>query len=814
MLFRAVRATTIALALGLLPGLARAQSVRGTIVGPATVALSGVVVVLLDSTSSPAVHALSDQRGAFRLTAPGPGMYRLRTLRIGFQTTTSESFRLAAGQDAERTVRLSAIRFQLDTVRVVGRNQCRLADDSAYATYAIWEQVRTALTAVRLTAHEANINSLVVAYERTLDRTERLVRTQTHTFHSAMVTELWNSAAPERLRRDGFVANDGADGAIYFAPGIDALLSREFVEDHCFRLSTSVDPSLLGISFEPTPDRKRIPEVRGTLWLVRATSELRRMDFGYVNVQRKHLDEASGTMDFVQMKDGRWAVARWNIKMPVLIVGMSSGNEAKVAEIKVAGGELTLAVRGTDTLFRRPPLLLGGNVVDSVSGAAVGGARVALAGTDVAAVADAAGRFMLRDVLPGMYTLTVRTPSLDSVTAVSQSTLSVTDARLDLSVRVPTGQQIAASLCGSSRVEAPGIVIGTVELRGDSITREGLRVAAEWPQPYMKISGAVVERGTRPRWIETSTDARGRFRLCGVPVNVAVTLRAESDSAGVTDTLTIPPGGRLARTSLVLDWEAPRGGVFAGFVVTDSNMLPIMGAEIAMPELDRRVQSNERGAFRLTDVPAGTHRVLVRRPGYGPMETQIAFASGETQQRRVVLSPGASGDEGVAERLLIPSFEENRAGGVGFFMTRTELDRQRERRLSDVLSRVPGVSISRGRANAGWIVKRQPPPAPRRAADCPPDERCEPPRNEAGSGVYCPDDTESRQGVECGCYAQVYMNNSLLSRGNPTPPFDINAIASEQVEALEYYRSAAETPLKYRTLDTACGVLIVWTRRS
>jgi len=760
MVVRAVRAATIVVALGVMPRVACAQSVRGTIVGSAAEPLTGVIVALLDSTLSPATHTLSDARGAFRLTAPAPGAYRLRTLRIGYQATTSDAFLLAAGQEFESTVRLSTIRLQLDTVRVVSRNACRTAGDSTYATFAIWEQVHTALTTVQLTSREADINSLVVAYEREMDRTERLVRTQTSTLHSALAAELWHSAAPERLRRDGFVVDGGADSVVYFAPGIDALLSREFVEDHCFRLSAATDQSLLGISFEPTPDRKRIPEVRGTLWLDRATAELRRMEFGYMNLQRKHLDEATGAMEFVRMRDGRWAVARWNIRMPVLMVGMSSGNDARVAGIKVAGGELVFAVRGQDSLYVRPPMVLAGVVVDSVSGAAVGGARLALAGTNVNAVADAFGRFMLRNVLPGEYTLEVRTASLDSVPAVSQSTMAVTDAVDDLRIRVPTGPQIAISLYGAEQIGTPGIVIGTVGVRGDSIARAGVRVAAEWAQPYMRIAGGAVERGTRPRWIEARSGARGRYRLCGVPVNIAVMLRAESDSAGVTEALTIPPGGRLARTNLVLEPVVQRGATFTGVVVADVSLLPIMDAVVSMPDFFRSVKSNEQGAFRFTAVPAGTHRVLAQRKGLGSMEAQIAFSAGETAERRVVLSPGQSDDEGVVERVLIPSFEENRRAGIGVFMTRTELDRQRGRLLSEVLSWVKGFSSSRG-----------------------------------------------------GCNTRVYMDNALMTRGNPTPPFDLNTIATGQVEALEYYRSSSETPMKYRSLDASCGVLVVWTRR-
>jgi len=47
----------------------------------------------------------------------------------------------------------------------------------------------------------------------------------------------------------------------------------------------------------------------------------------------------------------------------------------------------------------------------------------------------------------------------------------------------------------------------------------------------------------------------------------------------------------------------------------------------------------------------------------------------------------------------------------------------------------------------------------------------------------------------------------------PTEPWDINQIPPDQVEAIEYYASAAQTPMRYSRMASSCGVVVIWTRR-
>jgi hypothetical protein len=46
------------------------------------------------------------------------------------------------------------------------------------------------------------------------------------------------------------------------------------------------------------------------------------------------------------------------------------------------------------------------------------------------------------------------------------------------------------------------------------------------------------------------------------------------------------------------------------------------------------------------------------------------------------------------------------------------------------------------------------------------------------------------------------------------PLFNLNSINPAQIEAIEFYASPAETPLKYSVMESQCGVLVIWTRRS
>lgn len=803
----------------LFPFAARAQRVHGVVVDAGSRPVPGVVVLLLDSASRVTARALSNERGEFRVSAAKPGSYRIRTLRIGFRPVVSDPIALPLGGDIAKQLVLSGLPIALDTMRVVDRNVCRSFTDSGAATYAVWEQIRTALTAAELTAASRNIAATTVAYERALSpgsgRDSHVLR-QDATVTTAYVTQAWRTLSPDSLHRFGYVVTDRDNSILYYAPGLATLLSTQFVDDHCFRLvSDRKQKTLLGVAFEPTSERKRgVPEIRGTLWVDRASSELRRLEVRYVNLSREQEDQAAADVEFVRMRDGTWAISRWNIRMPLVVQEVRAGHEAelKVAELRDAGGELVLARRINDTLWTAPPRILAGTLIDSLSGSPIASASVAISGTDLYAMSDARGRFTITGILPGQYTLEVHTQSLDSMNASHRVPVTFADTTEPLSIRVPNGRQLAASLCGEAAASAGanGIIVGSVRLRGDAESASplsGARVVAEWivdPRDSTKV-----------RRTEVRSAAGGGFRVCGVPVNTPLTLSATADGAETSEpsVVRIPSTARLARVELALDRVeqlASRGATFRGVVVSDSTHEPLVGAEVAVADLGKSVVTDAHGAFTLGGIPAGEHQIVVRRIGYGAADTKLAFDGHTTVERRVLLGRAVTLEtvtisEKATERAMA-SFEENRRLGLGHFVTRADLEKYSGMKLASVLQQIPQLDMRHGREEQAWVSSRhvRPPACPPSSAQC-----------YRNNGFYVPDPPEVAEGMPVACYALVYINDVLMNGATePTEPFDISEIAPDQVEGVEFYAGPAQTPLKYSRMGSNCGVLVIWRRRS
>jgi hypothetical protein len=254
----------------------------------------------------------------------------------------------------------------------------------------------------------------------------------------------------------------------------------------------------------------------------------------------------------------------------------------------------------------------------------------------------------------------------------------------------------------------------------------------------------------------------------------------------------------LTRVTAVADADMskappPMNAGLAGFVLTDSTQQPIAGAEVSFPELGRTAMSDEKGQFRILDVPAGEQHVQVRRLGYGPADTTLRFVAGQALVRSFVL-PRAVTLQAVdvnAEAVRIRSFDEHKRTGLGRFMERAEIEKFGGMNTSTMLSAMPGLDVIHVRTAAYVLSPRAPP----------------------GSGVYVASRTERAAGMPAAaCYAQVYVDGVLMNGiKEPTEPYDVNQILPDDIQAIEFYAGAAETPFEYSRMGSSCGVLVVWT---
>jgi hypothetical protein len=493
-----------------------------------------------------------------------------------------------------------------------------------------------------------------------------------------------------------------------------------------------------------------------------------------------------------------------------------------------------VATRAAGAMDTQNSGVLAGIVSDSITGLVVPDARISLVGTLFETVADSSGRFLLAGIPRGDHTVEVSSPWLDSLGAVKRVNLSVRSDTAPIDLHVPSLSQIASATCGTPDVA--GAVVGRVTMRGASDALEGIAVVAEWSEPGTHAAGApaggAAGNSDRTRWIRTVTDARGTFRLCGVPVNVALRVSTDPDSAmragAAPISVEVPSARRFARADLTLDRTVLTGAVFTGKIVADGSNDPIANVEVLFPDFARSVLTDEQGAFRIRDIPPGTHTILVRALGYSPVTAQVEFAANKAVDHSIALARVQALATVDVNAINIPSttFEDHRKLGLGRFITPEAMERSKGRQLGPIIAdQMGGSGVIPGRSGGSWPVgKRAPshilgrgacagggaaPNAPKGAGSpCSFDE------NELrGQGYYCPTQGEKMRGLICACYTQVYLDDRLQNPGSPTEPFDLSSIPTTSVEAVEIYKSPAETPSKYNSLNAKCGVILLWTRR-
>lgn len=545
-----------------------AQGVRGTLVEQASrQPIAGAVVFLVDATSGVVARDLTSESGAYRLPAPRPGIYRVRTLRIGFKPVVSDAFTLGEGPDKTLDLTVESIPVSLTAVRVVGQANCP-ARAGATQAYNAWNEVTTALNAALLSSRMRNASATVVSYDRWTEPGSDQVLRQGANVRSGLPGQPWRSIGADSLRRHGFVVKDADGWSTFHAVDIDVLLSEYFLQDHCLQLA-DVARGEIAIGFTPARDRSRIAEIRGFVWLDATTLELKRLQFRYVNVEREYEEaDAGGEIEFLKLRNGNWVVSRWQIRMPTAFReqrsgsyrGLNARSMVRATEVKTTGGDLLSVVQNGDTIWALPPRSFTGAVLDSASGRPVARARVFLAGTPYAVQADAAGRFTVDNLLPGGYTVLVQTPELDSLSALYRTSVVFTPQMHDFAVRVAPSTSIAEQWCPTLRGDQRsvsgaflGVLMGTITAH-DTSSVAAAEVVVSWNE-FTINAGAVSQH---PRTLTVTTDKDGVYRVCGVPTGTTLMLSTDFDGNALPTPVRIESVSRTRRYDIKLDAQQRR----------------------------------------------------------------------------------------------------------------------------------------------------------------------------------------------------------------------------------------------------------------
>lgn len=229
----------------------------------------------------------------------------------------------------------------------------------------------------------------------------------------------------------------------------------------------------------------------------------------------------------------------------------------------------------------------------------------------------------------------------------------------------------------------------------------------------------------------------------------------------------VAPGASLAQTGVV--WE------LLG-VIRNVDGTVIEGATVAIQGQSARTDA--MGRFKLQADRRDTITLAVRRIGYEAISTLLTAAELTGDTLMLTMEPTSQQLDAVnirARDLRSPmgfgSFEERRAVGNGVFITREQIEKRNNSRLTDHLRSARGVQVMRT-AMGNYTVRFA--------------------------------NYTSRR----GCAPAVFLDGRHM-RG-----MEVDEIPPSTVAGIELYSNIATVPAQFTTgqVDRPCGTIVIWTR--
>jgi hypothetical protein len=428
------------------------------------------------------------------------------------------------------------------------------------------------------------------------------------------------------------------------------------------------------------------------------------------------------------------------------------------------------------------------------------------ASTTVTARVDSSGRYRLDSLAPGRYLVQVSHPTLDSldVTLPPGEVVIVASQWTRADFSLPSGDELRNVVCsGLSLGPEKAVIAGRVIDAETRVPLAGANVVAAWTELAADPkSKQLVSQGKQA---VVTTGAAGEYRLCGIPAVKAIELQVQyaghasvatqlsitpaegavvrelSLSVAAAPTLaaldsldrratTTPSGASSGRDSAGREIELTGNATVAGVVRTTSGQ-PLPGADVRVRNARGFSLTDAAGRFVLTDLPAGTQMLLVRRLGYALAEVQVELRADRRLEMNVRMTRAAELDSVrvFASRSKLAEFEINRKTNLqGRFLTLSDIQRTKARKTSELIPLLGGyVMMGRGRRAKMMETDYDPP------------------------GTHsCKDANVVIDGVDGQAVDDVLPN---------------------QIAGIELYKDAAAAPLEYAGRAN-CGLIVIWLR--
>jgi hypothetical protein len=235
-----------------------------------------------------------------------------------------------------------------------------------------------------------------------------------------------------------------------------------------------------------------------------------------------------------------------------------------------------------------------------------------------------------------------------------------------------------------------------------------------------------------------------------------------------------------------------------------------------------------QGFYVLCGVPEGRPlQVGMRRGGVDEGGTEVTLRAGTPRRQDISATgevaaraePDLTDVKAVAAAAGVPirtaeapagqgalaGFERRRQSGRGVYLARADVERRHAVRLADLFRGMAGVQVLQDPAGERVVMTGA------RGARFSDQMQMRPTTDSLTTAP-------SRPGANVGrtaepeapaCSVQLFVDGTYTAtdRGHLS-----NEVEPGDVEAVEVYRSAAETPAEFRRQGATCGVIVIWTR--
>lgn len=443
------------------------------------------------------------------------------------------------------------------------------------------------------------------------------------------------------------------------------------------------------------------------------------------------------------------------------------------------------AVAGAQAPGRLRPMPVHGVVFDSVRGKPLPNAFITIVGAGRSVTTDAKGRFTFDSVLPGQRTFVVQHASLDTIGLSGISRQAEVDERAaEIRLGVPSFATFWRNACGRRRPPSDSaIVYGTIRDIATLAPVGGATVTLAWSEYAFRDTvvprGGATKRLVERHWrSETRTTAGGGYAFCGVPLGAVLRLVASSHASNAPETsgpIMFETGDlrvhRQDATIGAVGPSAPRGLIVGSLMAADGE--PFADARVIADD-SLEVRTEFDGRFVFSDMPTGSHQLLVRYVGAAPVRTLVDVVPGDTTLVAMTMSKitrltTMNVTSPQRARMLLEDYEVRRISYQRFILDSTFVGKQMT--MANVFQTSANVTVKR--YGAGDFTLLMP---DRRGGSCVPDLRVD--------------------GVLINDFGQL------------------NAVPPSRVVAVEVYPFSTSIPPEYERggIREGCGLVSVWTK--